>query len=265
MLQIELSALTAQELKRLLDSARARGQAALAEQLVAELAARPVRAEDWMPTRVGYGADLAFEPADDEVLRPRRSGVMAATAALAALVSAAVTWGLSVPMTPRAQTGEIAETATQPRAAVVLASLAPVGPQPAASPSAPAADKAEPARPPVRLARAAPARSTPGRNSCLDRPTAAERLVCGYPTLAAHDRRLRAAYDKAVASGVDRRELDRAQALWRSQSQHLSDRETLADRYQRRIRELETMPVARSVAREPEPAPPKQASEDPPF
>lgn len=264
MLRIELSALSAQELKRLLDNARARGQAALVEQLVAELEMRPGRAADWTPAQAGYGAQMAFEPAfepADGPPRPRRSGVMVATAVLAAFVSAAVTWGLSVPVKPHA---EVAATATQPRAAVVLASLAPVGPQPAASPPAPVVvDEAEPERaPPVQLARARPVAARSVGNPCFTLKTAAERLVCGYPTLAAHDRQLRAAYDRALVNGADRRELDRAQALWRGETENVADRRLLAERYQRRIREIEGAPVRPA----PSPPPPaKAAPEDPPF
>lgn len=252
MLRIELSALSAQELKRLLDNARARGQTALVEQLVAELAMRPSHAAEWTPAHAGYGAQAAFEPADDEP-RSRRSGVMATTAALAALVSAAVTWGLSVPIS--AETGDVAEVAAPPRVAVVRASLAPVGPQPLASlpEPAPAPAEAQPAR--VQLARAAPTPARAAGNPCFARPTAAERLVCGYPTLAAQDRQLRAAYDRALASGVDRRELDRAQAIWRGEIESVADRKLLAERYQRRIREIEAAPAR--------PAPPPR--EDPPF
>jgi len=89
MLRIELAALSAQELKRLLDMARARNQGALAEQLLAELEARPVRLEDWSPLPMSYAPLPEYEPAETLVV-PRRSGAMAATAAIAAFVSAAV-------------------------------------------------------------------------------------------------------------------------------------------------------------------------------
>ena len=94
MLRIELSALSAQELKRLLDGARTRGQTALVEQLEAELAARPMRIEDWEPQRIGYIAASVLDAAEEPIVR-RRSGVMAATAAIAAFVSAAVTWEIA--------------------------------------------------------------------------------------------------------------------------------------------------------------------------
>jgi uncharacterized protein YecT (DUF1311 family) len=263
MLRIELSALSAQELKRLLDSARARGQTALVEQLVAELKARPARAVEWTPAHVGYGAESLFETTAEEVMRPRRSGVMVATAVLAAFVSAGVTWGLSVPMTPYAAKPPVEPA---PRATVMLASVAPVRPQSALPAPAPVvehgdSDGDEPAaRPPI--ARAAPAKAPARPKRCFDLPTPAQRLTCGYPALAAQDRQLRAAYDKALAGGADRRELDRAQAAWRGESEKIADRNTLAERYQRRIREIEAASIR------PLPAPPpvaRPAAEDPPF
>ena len=269
MLRIELSELSAQELKRLLDSARARGQTALAEQLVAELEMRPGRAVDWNPIPAGYGAQMAFEPSfepADEPHRPRRSGVMVATAVLAAFVSAGVTWGLSVPMTPYAAKEPIEPP---PRAAVMLTSVAPVRPQSDAPAPAPVVDHvdaevdepaARPPRAPSPIARAVPPNAPARAKRCFDLPTPAQRLTCGYPTLAAQDRQLRAAYDKALAGGADRRELDRAQAAWRGESENIADRNALAERYQRRIREIE-------AASRPAPPPPaaRPAPEDPIF
>jgi len=254
MLRIELAALSAQELKRLLDMARARNQGALAEQLLAELESRPVRVEDWSPLPMSYAPVPEYAPAEAQA-PPRRSGAMVATAAIAAFVSAAVTWGISMPPASRDSASPAGEQPA-PRAAVVLASLTPVSPQPGfAEPSPPEPAAADPAPATTRLARAtAPARSR--TNPCYDLTTAAERLVCGYPALAAQDRQLRAAYDRALSAGADRRDLDRAQALWREASQNVSDRQALSERYRRRIRELE------AAATPPPPAPPL---EDPPF
>ena len=145
MLRIELSALSAQELKRLLDMARARNQTALIHQLNAELERRPTRVEDWSPLPMNY-ARPDYAAAEVDVAPPRRNGMMAATAALAAFVSAAVTWGLSVPP-PQPSAIEA------PRAAVVLASLAPVGPPAGFSEPPPEGTLAEPEPAPVQLAR----------------------------------------------------------------------------------------------------------------
>lgn len=246
MLRIELSALSAQELKRLLDMARARNQSALAEQLLSELATRPATARDWSPLPMTYTPRA--EPEVAEVAPPpRRNGAMMATAALAAFVSAAVTWGISVP----APTRQPALDAAQPtqRAAVVLASMAPASPA-AEAPAEP--PQAEPA--PIRLASASAAARGDRGNPCYALPTAAERLVCGYPTLAAQDRQLRAAYERALAAGADRRDLDRSQAQWRNGSADVADRAVLGERYARRIRELEVVASA---------APPPPV--DPPF
>lgn len=263
MLRIELAALSAQELRRLLEMARARNQGALADQLLAELQARPQRVEDWAPLPMSYAPPPAYEPAET-LAAPRRSGAMAATAAIAAFVSAAVTWGISVPPASR-DTAQAAAERPAPRAAVVLASLEPPSPPPGfGEPSPPeraAADPAtsEPERAPVRVAARAvtPARSR--TNPYYGLTTAAERLVCGYPGLAAQDRQLRAAYDRALSAGADRRDLDRGQALWREASQHISDRQALSERYARRIRELE------AAATPPPPPPPQPRPEDPPF
>lgn len=248
MLRIELSVLSAQELKRLLDMARARNQSALAEQLLSELAARPATAEDWSPIPMAFAQSAAPKMVEADT-PPRRNGAMMATAALAAFVSAAVTWGISVPGPVRQPNHEAGPA---PRAAVVLASLAPV-----ASPPGSSATTAQPGRTapgPVRVARAAPSMKRDRTNPCYDLPTAAERLVCGYPTLAAQDRQLRAAYERALAAGADRRDLDRTQAQWRDASSDVSDRAVLGDRYARRIRELEAVASA---------APPPPV--DPPF
>ncbi len=247
MLRIELSALSAQELKRLLDMARARNQTALIHQLNAELESRPTRVEDWSPLPMNYARPDHAAP-EVALAPPRRNGMMAATAALAAFVSAAVTWGLSVPP-PQP---EAVET---PRAAVVLASLAPVGPPAGFSQTPREASSAGSESVPGQLVRAEPIARSRNSNRCYDLPTAADRLVCGYPSLANQDRQLRSAYDRALAAGADRRDLDRAQALWRAASENVSDRAALSERYARRIRELE-------AAASPPPPPP---ADEPPF
>lgn len=250
MLRIELSALSAQELKRLLDMARARNQSALAEQLLNELASRPATAQEWSPVPMTYTP--RHEPEVAEAAAPRRNGAMVATAALAAFVSAAVTWGISVP--PPARQSLLDPGQPPPRAAVVLASTAPAPPEPEPLPEPVPSEpvQAEPAR--VRLASAASGPNRARENPCYDLPTAAERLVCGYPTLAAQDRQLRSAYERALAAGADRRDLDRSQAQWRDASADVTDRAVLGERFARRIRELEAVASA---------GPPPPA--DPPF
>jgi uncharacterized protein YecT (DUF1311 family) len=249
MLRIELSALSAQELRRLQESARARNQTTFVEQLEAELQARPTRAEDWAPAPMSFAHQTPLD-VDEPLEPPRRNRVMAATAALAAFVSAAVTWGLSVPTTPRPEPATTAQAEPAPRAAVMLASLAPVGPPPAFSEPPPVDAAAEAPPAPIRVAAASAAARRARANPCLDLPTAAERLVCGYPSLAAQDRQLRTAYERALAAGADRRELDRDQAAWRGESEKVSDHRQLAERYDRRIRELQSAAI-RPPAEEP--------------
>jgi hypothetical protein len=81
---------------------------------------------------------------------------------------------------------------------------------------------------PIRTARADP---------CRGKPTA-DRLVCAYPALAAQHRRMRAAYDHALAAGADPLAIDRAQAEWREARAATGDRARLYALYERRIREL---------------------------
>jgi uncharacterized protein len=134
--------------------------------------------------------------------------------------------------------------------------MTPVGPPPGFSqPSPPEPPATEAAPRSAQVARATPPAKA-RTNPCYGLATAAERLVCGYPTLAAQDRQLRAAYDRALSAGADRRDLDRGQALWRDASQNVSDRQALSERYSRRIRELEAAAT---------PPPPPPPPEDPPF
>ncbi|MDZ4370866.1 MAG: hypothetical protein U1C74_05520 [Phenylobacterium sp.] len=233
MLRIELSALSAQELKRLLDQARARSQSTLEQQLLAELEARPSNAEAWrspprpMSWTPTYDDFLEAEPA---TAPPRRGGVMAVTATIAALVSAAVTWGISVPP----ERPEPLKTDVGPHGVVLLASVAPVGPRQIMPASVDTASQPPPVK---RLA--ATSRAGERNNPCYNLATAAERLVCGYPSLADRDRQMRRALDRARATGGDLRALEAEQAGFRSASEDVSDRRVLADLYDRRIRELE--------------------------
>ncbi|MCW5761175.1 MAG: hypothetical protein KIS90_15510, partial [Phenylobacterium sp.] len=87
-------------------------------------------------------------------------------------------------------------------------------------------------------ARAAPPEAEAGHNPCYDLATAAERLICGYPSLAQKDRRLKAVYQAAIASSADAAQLEQAQSAWKASAAGVSDRLALADLYDRRIREL---------------------------
>jgi uncharacterized protein YecT (DUF1311 family) len=108
-----------------------------------------------------------------------------------------------------------------------------------------AAPKAVAERPKVQKASVTPPRRTaqPARkaaNRCRFEPTPAARAICGSPSLRAADRRLKQAYERAVAAGVDRQELDRQQAEWRTaQNVYANSKDALARSYELRIGQLE--------------------------
>lgn len=243
MLGIQLEALSVAEIRRLLDRARARGQEGLARQLEAELAARPGRA----PVRPMIAPALP-EPAPRRMtiaparqpppIRRRRSGPAVAVAGIAAFVGATLAWGISPtpsqpPGKPASLTAGVSESA--PRIAVALTTTA----LPEEAPEQPVEEPAAPALTavlPRETARAATASSNP----CLDLPTARERLVCGYPSLAILDRRMNAALARARSSGADVDAIEDAQTDWQTASANISDRLVLNERYVRRIAELES-------------------------
>ncbi|MCR5877190.1 lysozyme inhibitor LprI family protein [Phenylobacterium sp. J367] len=64
--------------------------------------------------------------------------------------------------------------------------------------------------------------------------------MCANPDLRAADRRLKQAYERAIAAGVDPLELDREQAEWRTaQSATAAGRDAMARAYELRIGQLE--------------------------
>ena len=75
--------------------------------------------------------------------------------------------------------------------------------------------------------------------SCRAPSVAADRLVCSEPALASLDRRMRAAYARAIAAGADRLEIDRAQARWHGVRDRTTEPGQLAQLYTRRIADLE--------------------------
>lgn len=228
MLGIQLSSLSVPELRRLLEAARTRGQEPLARQLEAELAARSGQPAGGPPLPM----TSALRPAPRlEPPAVRSRGPTVAVAALAAFIGAALAWSVSreAPRPSKPQPVALAAAPPAPRIAVALAA-APLPEealtQPVEEPAAPALDPPEPKH------RAA-------RNPCLDLPTAHERLVCGYPSLARQDRRMKAALERARAASGDPGAFDGEQAAWRRASADISDRLALGDRYAERIAELE--------------------------
>lgn len=107
-------------------------------------------------------------------------------------------------------------------------------------------------RPPAGLSKASarePVRTPPRRVGAAARPpalpyrcrlaaTPADRLVCATPALEVQHRRMRQAYEAALAAGADPLEIDRGQAQWRVRRNGAGDRAALGALYQRRIREL---------------------------
>jgi len=155
-------------------------------------------------------------------------------ASLAAVIGAALAWGLSLdpPRSARPQPVALTTAGPAPRIAVALTATA----LPEESPD-------QPEREPAAPAFGAESASEPvghRDNPCLDLPTAHERLVCGYPSLAIQDRRMKAALDQARANGADPRALEDSQAAWEAGSANVQERQALADRYARRIAELQS-------------------------
>jgi len=237
MLGIQLATLSVPELRRLLGVARERGQETLVRQLEEELAGRQGRfAGQTLPS------PMAAVPARDQTAAPRprmrRSRAPAiAVGGGAAFVGAALAWGLTLTppqdARPRPQSVALAAGETPTRVAVALTEVrlpeeAPD--QPISEPAAPGPDDPPPA--------ASPSASS-GHNPCYDLPTARERLVCGYPSLAIEDRRMKAALARARANDTDPAAVDDEQAEWLAASAEISDRLVLAQRYARRTAELE--------------------------
>lgn len=90
-------------------------------------------------------------------------------------------------------------------------------------------------------------RDAPGRGPdlgrCADAGSRAEAVVCADPRLAAADRRLRQAYDRALDAGASPRRLDRQQGRWLAAREDAArdDPRAVAEVYEARIAELEDM------------------------
>lgn len=97
---------------------------------------------------------------------------------------------------------------------------------------------------PEPVAAEAPARVEPqGPSYDCDRArTAAERMICGSPELAALDRNMAAELEAAVAAGHSAQELARDQASWRRRREKAApDPRAVADIYRQRIGQLRSM------------------------
>ncbi|WP_309087433.1 hypothetical protein [Phenylobacterium sp.] len=117
----------------------------------------------------------------------------------------------------------------------------------AAPSTAPAPAKAAP----IRLAKAAapPPKARSAGGACRLQPTPADRLLCANPTLKIQERRMKDAYERALAAGADPLVIDRGQAEWRAMRNAADTRAELADLYARRTRELSE--AAETAARTP--------------
>ncbi|MGA0607695.1 hypothetical protein ACO2Q0_17015 [Phenylobacterium sp. VNQ135] len=148
-----------------------------------------------------------------------------------------------------------AETAA-PAASVAAAGSTPAAPAPVQMARAPA-PRPEPARTavaatpaPVRAARTVPPRkAAPAGQACRMKSTPAERLMCANPALRVQERRMKAAYERALAAGADPLAVDAGQAQWRAERNAADSRGELADLYARRTRELNQ--AAEAAARTP--------------
>lgn len=120
----------------------------------------------------------------------------------------------------------------------------------------PAPEAAAPGQPVQPAAPAPPATGTPataaptaaaaakpvhaGQRACRQRATAAQRTVCASPALREADRRLRLAYRRALAAGVDPRRLAHDQARFRAAVNAAApNRAAVARLYHHRTRALE--------------------------
>jgi hypothetical protein len=155
------------------------------------------------------------------------------------------------------------ETAAAPVSAPEPVSAAPqptpvVKAAPVAPKVAPVVPKPPPAR--VQLAKVEPTVRTPKEtkpaapvpakaSTCKAEPTPADQTVCASRALTAQHRQMRDAYERAIAAGADPLLVDRDQAEFRIRRDGVSNRDTLAKLYDRRIRELNAAAARASAAR----------------
>jgi hypothetical protein len=235
---VHLSTLSIADLRRLLDLARAREQSGLAAQIQAELDARRSQ-----PLPAGRPMQLPEEE-PLPVAAPRSRGAAAAVGVAAlALIAGGLAWGWTnlphdagppQPLPPLRAAAPAPAPIEAPRADAALmtpppAPEAPVAPEPARA----AASAGAPATATARVA-AGPA------NPCYALPTAAERLTCGYPSLAAQERRVQAAYRHALDASQDPIDIGRRQADWRGSVANVADRAQLSAAFEQRIQALQT-------------------------
>lgn len=259
MLVVDLSALSTPEIRRLLNAAEARRESSLVDDLRAELGVR------------GGGIRPS---AAERVAGESRCSWAAPTAGLLVAALVAVGSGLLLsrsddpPSSQVVAADPIAHRAPAPRFTEARALAAPFGAEPPrvavvatlGEPTAAKPERAESVRPErtapqtgesgARAPRTlAPLRAIPTKltseaprtrvNLCYHEATPADRLVCGYPALAARHRRLREAYLQALTAGADPESLGAEQAAWTARRDQIADRTALADAYAARIAALD--------------------------
>ena len=233
MLTVDMSTLSRAELQRLLASARSRNQPGLETRVLEELEARASGAPRPMAIPAAPAPAFAARPARPARTGPRRSTVAGLSIAASAVV--VLGWGLSVNLPQldlfRSPAAAPIAPPQPPRATVALVSLSET-PTEAEVHAAP-----QPPLPAVAPLTATP--RTTASNPCYEKPTPAERLLCGYPSIALRDRALKDAYDRALAAGADPVVLATAQAAWRARSARIQEWQPLARSYDEQIRELE--------------------------
>jgi hypothetical protein len=231
---VHLSTLGISELRRLLEVARAREQNGLAEQILAELDAR---------RRPAPGDSHAMRPSGgstpDAARAPRGRGVGATLAAGAlALIAGGLAWGWTgLPLELQRAPAPAPARPAVPPAAPEPERLAVALSQPAQPETPPPQVETAPTGAPVAVA-ASHQPAAPG-NPCYALSTAAERLVCGYPSLAIQQQRLEAAYRRALDASQDPIEIGREHAAWRATIAKVSDRAQLSAAFEQRIQALE--------------------------
>jgi hypothetical protein len=164
----------------------------------------------------------------------RARGPAVAVAGLAAFIGATVAWGVSLETPRPSRPRPVALVASSPAPRIDVALTNTTLPE-----EAPTQPIREPAAPPMEVEPAERPAQARHDNPCLDLPTAHARLVCGYPSLASQDRRMKAALERARAVSDDPDALDSAQAAWQSAITNVSDREVVGERYAQRIAELD--------------------------
>ena len=246
MIRVDLSSLSRVELRRLLESARARGQTALEQQVLAQLnapqAPETPRVQPARPVQPAL-PDIVYAPVARAAARPRRGAMAGLAVATGGALALLVGWGVTLP--PTAPTAPQAPASRVAMARVTLASTAatataePMPPMAGLLP-APAADA-----PQAVATNGASRAALLKANPCYGKPTPAERLTCGFPALAAQERLVRQAYERALANGGDPAALSAAQDEWRERHAQTWDRAELSQAFAQRLRELEAAAPSR--------------------